>query len=351
MHPDGEMHPPLDVVVFVSPDHDLYHTSRVFTGFTALASRHAIRLRFEVPAGDSRWLAGDPIVVCFEVRSGPRHRIALDLRDGLGISRPIIDRVDRYFKRAYYTPEVSALEPYLAAKVQPFGLNYGCRSARSALRVISKVGPPLLRRGRSGVQRLRQYLATPPPQAFEQGPDVALEPHVMFQTRLWTPQEIPPDEVEPLNESRVAMVRALKQAFGTRFIGGLVPTPFARANYPEDLTPHSSRYREYLALKKRCLISVYTRGVEHSLAFKLGETIAAAQCLVSVPLRYELPSALREGENYLAFDTTSEAVNACQRLIDDAGLARRMRYANRDYYLREVEPGAHIANILSRCVS
>ena len=66
------------------------------------------------------------------------------------------------------------------------------------------------------------------------------------------------------------MVRALKAAFGDRFVGGLMATPLALERYPHDVTPHSSKYAEYLAVKKRCLVSVYTRGVEHSLAFKLG---------------------------------------------------------------------------------
>jgi hypothetical protein len=207
----------------------------------------------------------------------------------------------------------------------------------------------LLSRGRPGLQRVRQYLATPSQAAFEQNPDVAVEPAVMFQTRLWTADEIPPEEVKPLNESRVAMVRALKNAFGTRFVGGLVPTAYAREHYQDELTPHSARYSDYLRLKKRCLISVYTRGVEHSLAFKLGETLAAAQCLVSVPLRYELPRPLVAGEHYLPFETPDEAVAACRRLLDNPQLASRMRHANFEYYRREVEPSAHVANVLRRC--
>lgn len=97
-------------------------------------------------------------------------RVAVDLRDGEGVSSPIVDRVDRYLKRAFYQPEVARLQPERAAKIAPFGLN------------------------------------------------------------------------SPLNDERVAMVRALKRAFGDRFAGGLVPTPFALATYPGEVTPHSSKY-------------------------------------------------------------------------------------------------------------
>jgi hypothetical protein len=336
------------ITAFVSPDHDLYHTSLFLTGLDALARRGTIALRCEYPrAPDDVWLTGDPVVVCFEVDQ-PRLRVAIDLRDGEGVSRPILDRVDRYFKRAFYPPELLALPPALAARVEAYGLNFGGRSWSSTLRLLRAIGPALASRGRAAVPRLRQLLATPTMDTFEQGPDVPLEGKVVFQTRLWTSDEIPPDEVEPLNTARVEVVRALRRALGDRFVGGLVPTPMARERYPADVTPHSSRYAEYLALKKRYLVSVYTRGVEHSLAFKLGETLAASQCLVSVALRYTLPSPLLPDRHYLEFQTTDECVDACQRLLDDPEMARAMRHANAEYYRTEVAPAAHVANILSR---
>jgi hypothetical protein len=318
------------------------------TGLCALQARRDIALRYVVPTGAARWLGGDAVVVCLDVTHGSTRRIAIDLRDGLGISRPIIDNVDVYLKRAFYPPEIAALPDDLARKMHAFGLNYGCRSAASTVRLLGNVGWPIVRQGTPGLARLRQYFSTPAPSAFEQSPDAAVEAKVVFQTRLWTKGEVPESEVEPLNDGRVAMVRALRQAFGDRFVGGLVPTPFALQHYPNEITPHSSRYAQYLALKKRYLVSIYTRGVEHSLAFKLGETLAASQCLVSVPLRYALPAPLVAGEHYLSFETTDEAVSACQRLFEAPRLARSMRLANHAYYLREVEPAAHVANVLWR---
>jgi hypothetical protein len=337
------------VVAFVGPHHDLIHTSRIFTGLSALRRQRAIALEYRVPRGGDGWLIADPIVVCLDVQTTDWRRVALDLRDGPGTSWPIIDRVSRYFKRAYHAPEVSELPPALAAKMAPFGLNYGCRSAASTVDVLTRIAPLLLGQGPAGWQRLRQYIATPGPDSFEQTPEAAVEPKVSFQTRLWTKEEISPDEVDCLNESRVAMVRALRQAFGDRFVGGLVPTPFALERYPEDITPHPSRYAEYLAVKKTCLVSVYTPGVEHSLAFKLGETLAASQCLVSMPLRYELPSPLVAERHYLQVATPEEAVQACARLLSNHDLALAMRRANHEYYVREVEPAAHVARVLARC--
>ena len=337
------------VEVFVGPAHDLIHTSLVLTGFCDLAARGAIDLRYRYPRQEEdRWLAADPMVVVFDMPGATRA--AIDLRDGEGISYPIIERVAIYFKRAFYQPECERLGP-LGAKVQPFGLNYPCRSARSAVRLLAAIGGPLALSGRAGVRRVQHYLATAPPGVFEQGPDAAVDPVVVFQPRLWRQDEVAAGESEPLNRERVETVRALKRAFGARFIGGLVPTPFARENFPEDLTPHSSKYTDYLRLKKRCLISVYTRGVEHSLAFKLGETFAASQCLVSVPLRYQLPRPIEPGRHYLEFETTEQCVDACRRLFDDPALAQEMRHANHRYYLDEVEPAAHLARVLEQARS
>ena len=338
------------VTVFVGPDHDLYHTSLFLSGLCTLADRGVIDLRYRIPRGDERWLVGDPIVVCLDLEADGERRIAIDLRDGEGFSRPILDRVDRYLKRAFFRPELDRLEPALGARIEPFGLNFGCRNTASTLRLLRTLGLTLVGRGRPGLDRLRRFLWTPGPRVFEQGPDVAVEPKVAFQTRLWTKAEVPPDEVEPLNSGRVAMVRALKAAFGDRFVGGLMPTALALAEYPDDVTPHSSKYAAYLALKKRCLVSVYTRGVEHSLAFKLGETLAASQCLVSVPLRYELPAPLVAERHYLPFDTPEECVDACRRLLSAPALARDMRHANHAYYLSDVEPAVHAAKVLARCM-
>ena len=104
------------IVVFVGPDHDLIHTSLLLTGFCALADRGSVSLRYQWPKGDEGWLVGDPIVVCFDVEGPPRVRVAIDLRDGEGISQPIIDRVQWYFKRAFYRPELDRLPREYAAK-------------------------------------------------------------------------------------------------------------------------------------------------------------------------------------------------------------------------------------------
>jgi hypothetical protein len=214
--------------------------------------------------------------------------------------------------------------------------------------LLAAIGGPIALSGAGGVRRLLAYLSTPPPASFEQGPDLPVDPLVHFQPRLWRPDETAPGDGDAVNADRVRMVRALKREFGGRFVGGIVATEYARRQYPDDLTPHSSKYADYLRLKQRCLIGIYTRGLEHSLAFKLSETFAASQCLVSVPLRYGTPAPLEAGRHYLEFETVDACIAACHRLLADGDLARAMRHANHEYYRREVEPAAHMQRVLDR---
>jgi hypothetical protein len=288
------------------------------------------------------------MVVVFDVHGASTTRVAIDLRDGEGISQPIIDLVRWYLKRSFHTPERERLEPARRQRMLPFGLNFPCRSRRSTVRLLASIGGPIALSGGDGLRRLRSYLSTPTPSAFEQGPDTPVESLVHFQPRLWASVDAPAGEAEAVNAGRVQLVRALKREFGRRFIGGLVATAQARQHYPDDLTPHSSKYVDYLRLKQRCLIGIYTRGLEHSLAFKLGETFAASQCLVSVPLRYGLPAPLQIGRHYIEFETVDACIAACHRLLEDPALARSMRQANHDYYVREVEAAAHIQRVIER---
>jgi hypothetical protein len=170
---------------------------------------------------------------------------------------------------------------------------------------------------------------------------------VVFQTRVWEPHDTT-DDADQVNQERVDLVRALRDALGERFVGGLVPTPFAAKNFPDAVTPHDASRAGYVQMSKRSLVGVYSRGLHHSLAFKLAEYLAASKCVVSTPFRNELPAPLVEGTNYLEFDGIEQCVAQCRRLLADADLAAEMRRRNREYFLREVEPASHMRRCLDR---
>jgi hypothetical protein len=125
-----------------------------------------------------------------------------------------------------------------------------------------------------------------------------------------------------------------------------MPTPFAIANYPDLVVREHFRRSEYIRMSGRCLVGVYSRGLYYSNAFKLGEYIAAAQCVVAEPPRHQLPEPLLAGKHYLPFASVDECVRACERVLSDPQLVARMRADNHAYYRSQVEPAAHVLNCL-----
>jgi hypothetical protein len=194
---------------------------------------------------------------------------------------------------------------------------------------------------------LREFLFLPDYRIFEQGPDVRVEPLVLFQTRVWEPEESSED-LAKINEERVAMIRMMRKAFGQRFRGGIVPTPFAREHFPDVLLQESYRRTDYIKMVQRFLIGIYTKGLHHSLAFKLPEYLAASMCLVSDPLRNKLPQPLVSGQHYLQFETADECLAQCEWLLSHPQEAMEMRRQNFAYYRNWIRPPEHLLSCLNR---
>ncbi len=347
----------LTVRAAIHLDQDLYHASKIYTGLFALQEQAKVRVT-RAPCPEPRI---EPWVVPLEVsRGSSTRRCAIDLHDRSDLfSSEGLARADRYFKRSYHAGDVAQLPAPLRDKVVPFGLNYGCRGRSSTRWLLQWLGPAAaVRLARSALfsrprlemewQQVKTFLTLPDAREFEQGPDVAVDPVVLFQTRVWPPEEVYPDDPVALNEERCALVRALRRAFGDRFCGGLVPTPYARRYFADLLTQERFRRRAYVALGKRALVAVYTRGLHHSVAFKLPEYLASAKAIVAGGFRNALPQPLHEGVHYLGFQGPESCVAACSYLLTNREHTRAMRQANYRYYREEVEPAAHLHKCLSQ---
>ena len=196
---------------------------------------------------------------------------------------------------------------------------------------------------------LRQFLVQPDYRLFEQPPDTAVEPLVLFQTRVWEPEESPED-LQRINEECAGLILRPAEGVGACvFRGGVTPTAFARRHYPDVLLTEAYRRKDFIRMVKRHLIGVYTGGLHHSLAFKLPEYLAASMCVVSDPLRNELPQPLTAGCHYLEFRGHDECVAQCERLLSRPDEARDMVAQNHDYYRRWVAPAEHVLHCLE-CV-
>jgi hypothetical protein len=273
---------------------------------------------------------------------GERH-IAIDLSDQRDlVDGTVLETVDTYFKRSFCPHSLSSFPAKLRAKVTPFGLNNPAIGVGAALRLLRA----RFATGRSlrGIAAdFRQLLALPSPRQFECPPDEPAEEVVLFQTRVW-PESDP--ETVAINEERAALVRTLRQAFGHRFIGGLLPTPFARTNYSDLITPFPYSMRDYPRLVRRALIAIYSRGLHDSLAFKMSEYLGASRCIVGHAPTTILPDPLVAGRNYLPFADPEECVAQCERLLVRTDEATTIRKANWAYYQANVEPAAQMLRVL-----
>lgn len=187
---------------------------------------------------------------------------------------------------------------------------------------------------------------------FECGPEVEVRPLILFQVTVYDPQELSgrdPQEFKELMDTRADIVRVLREKFQERFVGGISPSPYAIEHYPDCITilPHDRR--NYSSLVKKCLIGVMTTGLHDSIGWKLPEYLASSKCVVSEPLKHELPNALRENEHYIQFNSPDECVQACLKILNNHCFAENMRKANYDYYEREVKPPQKIWSCITKC--
>jgi hypothetical protein len=353
-----------EILCYLSHEQDLYHASHLYTGLCGLMEQGMARVKFVVPRAGEKIFTSDSLTICLKVRSsgGKDYLLAIDLRDHSDVfALPLLEICDVYLKRSYYEPDLSSVPDTLRRKIIPFGLNYGCRSRLSTRRIFSALIPnmaaSLLRSPKTILGQLNprrsilyQYMTTALEADFEQRPEAEVEATVLFQTRVYEPDEICPDDPFEVNDGRVRLVRALREAFREKFRGGLVPTAYAKEHYPDAISEQPTRQSQYIAWGKQSLVGIYTRGLYHSLAFKLPEYLASAKCIVSEPLRNNLPRPLVAGEHYMEFRTPEECIAHCARLLEDETLARALRRQAWNYYQREVKPTPHLDAVLSRAL-
>ena len=345
------------VVLHINSNYGLlYHAAKIFSGLDALRRSGLVSVQAKVEAESSgRVLLVDAI----DLERNVRRRLGFELSDhSTFFCETGLTRCDVYFKRNFFPPHAERLRPEQRSKIVPFGLNYACANQTSRAWVLGRwswaVAKTLRRSPREGAARLRQWLAElrlyaalRGSSAFERVPDAAVLPAVLFQTRVWPPEETA-EHLDQINEERVALIRQLRKVLGARFHGGIVPTPFARQHYPDVLLPEGYRHGDYIDVMHRYLVGIATRGLHDSIAFKLPEYLAGSLCIVSEPLHNDLPQPLIAGQHYLGFRSTDECIGQCERLLSHPAEAREMRRHNFDYYRRWVEPGAHLLDCLDR---
>ncbi len=342
------------VTAYYDPFENLYHTSYAYSGLLALARRRQIRLRIR------RVRQYQPGSLCVStVVIGPGKgslRVTFDLRDrSTRFDQRLLQDSNVYFKRSYHGPDLSDIEPRLRSRILPFGLNYVCGSPGMAPLLIRAAGigalDAILHGRLHDIRPLARSLAALVQYSragdYEYPDSAPKDPIVVYQTRLWRDDEAG-ESAEGINDQRARLVRGLRSAFGPRFRGGLVPNALAISRYPDLIGDLPYSQKDYIRQSRTALIGIYSRGLHFSTAWKFGEYLASSSCIVAEPPRNTLPEPLVEGSHYLSYRTPEECVAACERILQNPDLQADMRSAAFRYYLRNVEPGAHMQSCLER---
>lgn len=333
-----------EVTAHIDRATSVQETSKIFEGLVSLQKQGRISLRIQ----SHRQREYYPRVVRLALLQGTTARdVAIDLSDQRSlVNLPDLERADVYFKRSFWPEDLAGISTNLRSKIRPFGLNNPTAGFSTAARVLlarlqSGVG------GRHLAQDARHLLALPAPAAFECPPEVRAEPCIFFQTRVWDPPNEDPLTIA-INEERAALVVSLRRAFGRRFVGGIIPSPYALKHYPETITTLDFSMRSYAQLLKKPLVAIYSRGLHHSVAFKMAEYLAASRAIVGHRPQVTLPCQLVEGANYLGFNDPEGCIAKCETLLCNTQAGEAMRKENWDYYRREVEPAAQMLRTLER---
>ena len=346
----------IQVTCHIDACQNLYALSKVHTGLCLLAAGGEIELHFASP-NDRRFFCQEGLTaLSIRTRTGEQRLAAIDVYDRSDVfGRELLEYCDLYFKRSYYAAGIARLPVALQSKIVPFGMNYACRTSGKYLPAIA--GPALgnLRRAIGGgpvavKDALLQLVMISRYRLFELEPSVPLRPEIVFQTRVWTQADCSTEPIEPLNESRVELVRALRKSFPKHFRGGVIPTKLARERYPDALTAEPTRPAGYLAASRESLIGISTRGLHHSVPFKLPEYLAGSKCVVSEPLRNVLPDVLEDEREVLWFRDVDECLARCEELLRWPERAHELRHNAWKYYQEQVAPAAHVRKCLGQVI-
>jgi hypothetical protein len=337
-------------------DAESRHIDQVVSGFLMLAAQGLIDIETSIVEKGRL-----PIPHLVEVELGDGKRIAYDLLDGYNWDEALVERylgeVDYYFKRSYLPSKHVYLQN--GSRIRPLGFNYHVTVPGNPLDRVLWRGT--LRKTVGGIIRyLRREHTAYFADRFEDIPHASRDARAVFFARLWAPESelgepalarSESEERRSLNSLRVECIRLLRKEFGPQFVGGLVPTSYARRHYPDLVADSALTARKnFIRATKSSSICIASAGLFQSNGWKLAEYIAASKAIVSEALRYEVPGDFKPESNYLEFKTPEECIVQVARLIGDPYLRDRLQANNYAYYQRFLRPDRLVMNTLIQAI-
>ena len=108
----------------------------------------------------------------------------------------------------------------------------------------------------------------------------------------------------------------------------------------------SSNRSQYLEESKSAGIGISTTGLHGSVPWKLFEYFAGSKVVISQRNDTVLRFPLRDGIDYLAFDTVDQALAQCESVLSDSEKFNTLRVGASDYYANTLRPSVWAQGIL-----
>lgn len=336
--------------------------SQVYAGLFDLQRSNKAKVSISTLFEDGRLIDGTSLAMdVHEPKTGNKIKILIDLNDNRNIAVPqVLETFDVIVKRGFYRPYIDNLDEHLQRKIIPYGVNYNCGSSSVPilqlftyhhLMRLRLLGESHSKVHKLSIQHQLRFLfftyknnLSLHETDFIGNPDSPTKHKVFFITRLF----ISDKGLSEFSAQRIELVRALKKEFGSRFYGGIVRTQSTEKYCPRDLLLPKVSRRKFTSLLKESDIAINTLGVGQSNPWKLGESIAAARCIVSEPLLFDLPEPLQENVNLKTFNSIDECLSACNELMNSPEQIRWIKENNKKYYQENIRAEILLNGLLRR---
>jgi hypothetical protein len=344
------------------------HISIIVTGFIMLRNQGLIRLKIIPNYKNSRKyqhphiveaVINNKIIVydCWDLCDWTASDWEKEKWHDIFSTDSLMNSVDFYFKRSYLKTRNICLSEANRKKIFPLGFNFYVSIENNPVDyyykyfsfdyikyIIKKFLFP---------NKLRQYWTIDKFEAPVNYVD-SKNLKIIFLTRLWDPfgkdvwNDKKKDEREYINNSRIEIIKKLKQLYPDNFIGGIERSDFAEKNYKELIASKEMTNRiNYIETMKKCDICVGTMGLHESIGWKTSEYIVAAKAIVNERFRYEVPYSFEPYKNYLPFESTEECVSAVSYLMKNPEKVFLQKKENERYYKTFLRPDKQIINTIN----
>ena len=335
----------IKVIVFINSS--LAHFNQLYCGLELMKQKKLIKLSYKI---EKEKQIGEGVT---RIQVDDKN-VMIDVKDSNLIDMNSYNKSDFYFKRMLLKKDDLKYD-----KLYPYGLNYSVMTESLGLQYLFLKKIKYLKyslkyfKSLTRVLKINDSLVNCHYKNFERKPNYQLQSLILFSARLWNPannsEKWKKNERRVLNEQRISIIRFLKNEYGSMFKGGIQSDDYSIIECPDLIvnTNFTSK-KDYLKLLKKTTICVANQGLEDSIGWKFAEYISNSSAILTTPIdKYKTLGSLKEGVNYLTFNTKEEFNNKLQTLLNDKEIYNNMIKSNYNYYQEYLHPLSKMKKILN----